>query len=205
MFRGEASTSGQVVNQSHDLMRKVFIVCSVHCDISIEEVQIQIAKYYGAEVTAICSTSNLDLVQSLGADQVIDYTKEDFTQNGQVYDIIFDTVGKRSFPQCKGSLTKRGIYLDAAGLGTVFHMLWTSLFSRKKAILTATYVRPAKVVKQDLTIIKELAEAEKIKPVIDRSYPLEQTAEAHRYVETGHKKGNVIISMDNKKFLTSDY
>jgi len=165
---------------------------------SVGTASIQIAKYFGAEVTGVCSSVNIEMVKSLGADIVIDYTKEDFTQKGQTYDIIFDTVGKRSFPLCKDSLKPKGIYLDAAGLSTVFHMLWTSLFSRKKAILTATYMRPTMVIKQDLITLKELVEAGVIKPVIDKRYPLEQTVEAHRYVETGHKKGNVIISMDDK-------
>ncbi|PWL38703.1 NAD(P)-dependent alcohol dehydrogenase [Flagellimonas aquimarina] len=161
---------------------------------SVGTASIQLAKYFGAEVTGVCSTTNVNLVKSLGADMVIDYTKEDFTQNEQTYDIIFDTVGKSSFPLCKNSLKSNGIYLDAAGLSTVFHMLWTSLFSHKKAILTATYVRPTKVIRQELAIVKELVEAGEIRPVIDRRYPLEQTAKAHRYVETGRKKGNVVIT-----------
>ena len=126
---------------------------------------------------------------------VIDYTKEDFTKNGQTYDIIFDTVGKSSFSRCKGSLKQKGIYLDAAGLATIFPMLWTSKFSSKKAILTATGLRPAREMTKDLIFLKELIEAGKIQSVIDRRYPLEQTAEAHRYVETGRKKGNVVITL----------
>ena len=164
---------------------------------SVGTAAIQVAKYFGAEVTGVCSTGNLELVTSLGADMVIDYTQADFTKNGETYDIIFDTVGKRSFPLCKGSLTQKGIYLDAAGLGTIFHMLWTSLFSAKKAILTATYVRPATEIMKDLVVLREIIEAGKIKGVIDRHYPLEQVAEAHRYVETGHKKGNVIITFEH--------
>jgi len=162
---------------------------------SVGTASIQIAKYFGAEVTGVCSTTNVEMVKSLGADTVIDYTKEDFTQKDQTYDIIFDTVGKRSFPLCKDSLKPKGIYLAAAGLSTVFHMLWTSLFSPKKAILTATYLRPTTVIRQDLAILKKLVEAGEIKPVIDRRYPLEQTADAHRYVETGRKKGNVVITL----------
>jgi NADPH:quinone reductase-like Zn-dependent oxidoreductase len=162
---------------------------------SVGTASIQLAKYFGAEVTGVCSTTNVEMVKSLGADTVIDYTREDFRQLGQTYDIIFDTLGKLSFPGCKNSLQPKGIYLDAAGISTVFHMLWTSLFSRKKAILSATYMRPVKVMKQELAFLTELAEAGAIKPVIDRRYPLEQTAEAHRYVETGRKRGNVTISM----------
>ncbi|MEK6152349.1 NAD(P)-dependent alcohol dehydrogenase [Flavobacteriaceae bacterium 3-367] len=160
---------------------------------SVGTASIQLAKYFGAEVTGVCSTTNIEMVKSLGANTVIDYSKEDFTKSGQTYDIIFDTVGKQSFLHCRDSLKPEGIYLDAAGLSTVFHMFWTSLLSRKKAILTTTYMRPVSVIKQDLVILKKLVETGKLKPVIDRCYPLEQTAEAHRYVETGRKKGNVII------------
>ena len=163
---------------------------------SVGTASIQVAKYFGAEVTGVCSTANLELVKSLGADMVIDYTKEDFIKNGQTYDIIFDTVGKRSFSLCKGSLTQKGVYLDAAGVATIFPMLWTSMFGSKKAILTATYVRPASEITKDLIFLKELIEAGKIQSVIDRRYPLEQTAEAHRYVEKGHKKGNVVITVE---------
>ncbi len=164
---------------------------------SVGTASIQVAKYVGAEVTGVCSTTNLEMVKSLGADMVIDYTKEDFTKNGQTYDIIFDTVGKRSFPLCKESLKQKGVYLDAAGLGTIFFMLWTSMFGGKKAILTATYLRPAREITKDLIFLKELVEAGKMKPVIDRRYPLDQTAEAHRYVETGRKKGNVVITFEH--------
>lgn len=161
---------------------------------SVGTASLQLAKHFGAAVTGVCSTANVDMVQSLGADTVIDYTREDVTQTGRTYDLIFDTVGKLSFPRCKDVLGPKGIYLDAAGLSTIFHMLWTSWFSRKKAILTATYLRSARAIKKDLEILRDLVEAEKIRPVIDRYYPLEQTAEAHRYVETGRKKGNVVIT-----------
>ena len=156
---------------------------------------VQVAKYFGAVVTGVSSTVNLELVRSLGADKVIDYTKEDFTRNGQTYDIIFDTVGKSSFSRCKGSLTEKGVYLDAGKASTIFPMLWTSMFSSKKAVIKATYLRPPKKIIKDLVFLKELAETGQIKPVIDRRYPLEQLAEAHRYVETGHKKGNVVITV----------
>ncbi len=165
---------------------------------SVGTASIQVAKYYGAEVTGVCSTVNLELVKSLGADMVIDYTKEDFTKNGVTYDIIFDTVGKSSFSRCKSSLKQKGVYLDAAGVATIFPMLWTSMFGSKRAIIKATYVRPPGKITKDLVFLKELIEAGKIKSVIDRRYPLEQTAEAHRYVETGHKKGNVVITVQSQ-------
>ncbi len=162
---------------------------------SVGTASVQLAKHFGTEVTAICSPANDKMVRSLGADWVIDYHKEDFTQNGQTYDIIFDTQGARSFLACKNSLKPDGIFLDAAGLSTVFHMLWTSLFSRKKAILTATYVRPSARIREDLLYLKELIEGGIIKPVIDRYYPLEKIAEAHHYVETGRKRGKVVLTI----------
>jgi len=152
---------------------------------------VQLAKHYGAEVTGVCSTTNLELVNSLGADKIIDYTKEDFTKNGEAYDVIYDTVGNISFSRCKSSLTQNGILL--AGMGgwsPIFHMLWTSVIGSKKVI-----AGPAPERKEDLVFLKELIEAGKIRPVIDRRYPLEQAAEAHRYVDKGHKKGNVVISV----------
>ena len=162
---------------------------------SVGTASIQVAKHFGAAVTAVCSSANFALVKSIGADKVIDYKKEDFTKNGQQYDIIFDTVGKRSFAACKGSLTANGIYLDSGNPATILPMLWTRIFGRKKAILAATYVRSASEIKKDLVALKELIEAGKIEAVIDRSYPLEKTADAHRYVETGRKKGNVVITI----------
>ncbi len=162
---------------------------------SVGTASIQVAKYFGAEVTGVCSTANVELVKSLGADMVIDYTKEDFTTGGQTYDIIFDTVGKSSFSLCKGSLKQKGVYLDAAKMATIFPMLWTSIFGSKKAILAATGLRPASEMTKDLIFLKELIDAGKIQPAIDRRYPLEQAAKAHRYVETGRKKGNVVINV----------
>jgi len=164
---------------------------------SVGTASIQVAKYFGADVTAVCSSANFELVKSIGTDSVIDYRKDDFTKNGQQYDIIFDTLGKRSFAACKGSLTPNGIYLNSGSAATILPMLWTSVFGRKKAILTATYVRSASEIKKDLAVLKELIEADKIQAVIDRYYPLEKTADAHRYVETGRKKGNVVITIDH--------
>ena len=153
---------------------------------------VQLAKYYGAEVTGVCSTPNLEMVRSLGADQVIDYTKEDFTQNGQRYDVIFDMVpGKSSFARDQSSLKPNGLYLaGAGGLGSFAQMAWTGITGGKKVIAG---MAPDRV--EDLVFLKGLLEAGKLKPVIDRRYPLEQTAEAHRYADTGHKRGSVIITV----------
>ncbi len=153
---------------------------------------VQLAKYYGAEVTGVCSTKNLETVKSLGADKVIDYTQEDFTQNGETYDIIFTSVvGKASFSSCKNSLKPRGLYLAVAGgLQEFAQMLWTSMMGGKKVLAGEASAR-----QEDLIFLKELLEAGKIKPVIDRCYPLEQTAEAHRYVDKGHKRGSVVITV----------
>lgn len=163
---------------------------------SVGSFAVQLARYFGAEVTGVCSTTNLELVKSLGADNLIDYTKEDFTKNGRAYDIIFDTVGKSPFPRCKSSLKQGGIYLATVFAPAIlFQTLWTSMVGGKKAIFTATNHS-----KENLIFLKELIEAGKIKSIIDRRYPLEQIAEAHRYVEKGHKKGNVVITLeDNSK------
>jgi len=153
---------------------------------------IQLARYYGAEVTGVCSTRNLELVHSLGADHLIDYTKENFTRNGQTYDVIFDMVpGKSSFLRYKSSLEPNGLYLaGAGGLESFVHMAWTALTGGKKVIAG---MAPNHV--EDLVFLKELLEDGKLKPVIDRRYPLEQTAAAHRYADTGRKKGSVIITI----------
>ena len=153
---------------------------------------VQLAKYYGAEVTGVCSTRNLEMVRSIGADHAIDYTIEDFTQNGQMYDVILDMVpGNTSFARYKASLKPNGLYLAGAGGLEVFaQMAWTALTGGKKVIAG---VAPDRV--EDLVFLKELLEAGKLKPVIDRRYPLEQTAEAHCYADTGRKKGSVIITV----------
>jgi NADPH:quinone reductase-like Zn-dependent oxidoreductase len=163
---------------------------------SVGAAAVQLARYYGAEVTGVCSTTNLEWVKSLGADQVIDYTQEDFTENGKIYDIIFDTIGKRSFSQCKGSLTDEGIFLTTVPTPAILlQALWTAKNGGKKVKFAAAGLRPASEKIKDLVFLTELIEAGKLKPVIDRRYPLEQMAEAHRYVEQGHKKGNVVITV----------
>ena len=154
---------------------------------------VQIAKsHFGAEVTGVCGTPRLEFVKSLGADKVIDYIKEDFTQNGETYDLIFDVLGKSSFTRCKNSLKPDGRYLLASfKMKQLLQMLWTSLTADRKVICALSTAKP-----EDLTFIKELVEAGKLKSIIDRQFPLEQTAEAHRYVETGHKKGHVVITVE---------
>jgi NADPH:quinone reductase-like Zn-dependent oxidoreductase len=165
---------------------------------SIGTAAVQLAGHFGAEVTGVCSTTNLEMVKFLGADKVIDYTQEDFTKSGQTYDIIFDTVGKSSFSRCKGSLTQEGVYLSTVyGLAILFQMLRTSMIGSKKAILMLAGTRSSSAKSEDLIFIKGLIEAGKLKPVIDRRYPLERTAEAHNYVAKGHKKGNVVITVDH--------
>ena len=154
---------------------------------------VQLAKHFGAEVTGVCSTVKVEFVESLGADKVIDYTKEDFTKSGETYDIIFDTVGKSSISGCVKSLKKKGFYLFTTfGLPKLIQILWLSMTSSKKVIYGLVEERA-----EDLIFLKELIEAGKIKTVIDKRYPLEQTAEAHKYVETGHKKGHVVITVEH--------
>ncbi|MCK6576841.1 MAG: NAD(P)-dependent alcohol dehydrogenase [Anaerolineae bacterium] len=152
---------------------------------------VQLAKLFGAQVTGVCSAANIELVKALGADVVIDYTRTDYTRTGQTYDIIFDAVGKSSFSRCKGALTRHGVYLSTIpSLSIVFDMLRTSLFGGRKAKFTAAGLQQNK---QNLTFLADLFTAGRLRAVIDRRYPLEQAAEAHRYVETGRKKGSVIL------------
>jgi len=154
---------------------------------------VQLAKYFGAEVTGVDSTGKLDMLSSIGAGSVIDFTQEDFTKSGQTYDFILDVVGKSSFSGCTRSLKQNGYYLIAnPGPSQIVRGRWTSMTSSKKVIFGAAYPKT-----EDLFFLKELIEAGKLKSVIDRRYPLEQIAEAHRYVETGHKVGNVVITVEH--------
>lgn len=165
---------------------------------SVGAAAVQIAKYFGAEVTGVCSTSNLEMVKNIGADNVIDYTKEDFTKSGETYDIIFDAVGKTSFSNCKILLNQNGIFLEAGiTLAVLPQVLWTSMIGTRKVKIAATGLRPVRERTKDLIFLKELMEAGKIKPVIDRRYSLEQISEAHSYVDKGHKKGNVVITIEH--------
>ncbi|MBN2089288.1 NAD(P)-dependent alcohol dehydrogenase [candidate division KSB1 bacterium] len=154
---------------------------------------VQIAKHFGAEVTGVCGTLRLEFVKSLGADNVIDYTREDFTQNGETYDLIFDILGKISFARCKNSLKQNGIYLLASfKMKQLYQMLWTSLKGGRRVVCA---IAPGNT--EDLLSVKTLIEAGNIKAIIDKRFPLEQAAEAHRYVEAGHKQGHVVITVGN--------
>ena len=150
---------------------------------------VQLARHFGADITAVCSTKNLELVKSLGADRVIDYTSEDFTQNGQTYDVIFDAVGKHSFKRSKGSLKPGGLYLATDGFENLMLALWTSRIGDKRVVFQI----PPRQTKQDVLFLKELVETGKFRPVIDRRYPLEDVIEATKYVETEQKTGNVVL------------
>ncbi len=160
---------------------------------SIGSACVQLAKYYGAEITAVCNTKNMDLVKSLGAERVIDYTKDDFTKDDQLYDVVMDAVGQGSFFHCQKLLKPGGVYFST-DLGflalNIFLALWTPIFCRKKVKFPIP-----KNSKKDIEFFKELIEAGKYKAVIDRSYPLEQIVEAVKYVETGQKTGNVVITI----------
>jgi NADPH:quinone reductase-like Zn-dependent oxidoreductase len=153
---------------------------------------VQLAKHhYGAEVTGVCGTPRLEYVKTLGADKVIDYTQQDFSQNGEAYDVILDVLGRISFARCKNSLTPDGKLLFASFKGrALMDMLWTARFSRKKVICALAEEKT-----DSLLLVKELAESGKIKAVIDKCFPLDQTAEAHRYIESGSRQGSVVVTV----------
>lgn len=157
---------------------------------------VQLAKHFGADVTGVCSTTNVELVQELGADRVIDYTRADFTAGSEMYDVVFDTVGKSSFSRCRSVLKRPGIYLSTVlTAGIVLQMLRTARLSRKRAVIAFTGLRPDTDKAIDLAFLLALAEAGTMRPVIDRRYALDEIAEAHRYVDGGHKRGNVVIDV----------
>jgi len=157
---------------------------------SIGTYAVQLAKHFGAEVTAVCGPRNALLVKELGADHVIDYTQADFTANAGAYDVVFDTVGKSSFRQCKPALTSTGRYLPTTGLLNNLRALWTSVRGGKRVVVGMSIRKT-----EPLAFVRALIEADELRIVIDRTYPLEQVAEAHRYVDAGHKSGNVVISV----------
>ena len=161
---------------------------------SIGTAAVQLAKSFGAHVTAVCGTKALDLVSSLGADAVIDYTQEDFTTNGETYDVVFDSVGKHSFRRCRHSLKPGGIYIET-DLGFMWHVPILALSTRWIGDKRVTLPIP-KYSKEDVLFIKELIEAGKYRAVIDRTYQLEDVVEATRYVETGQKTGNVVLTLN---------
>ena len=151
---------------------------------------VQLAHYYGAEITAVCGKNNLELVKNLGADTVIDYTKENFSDRNEIYDIIYDAVGKSSFTDCVNSLSEDGYYLRSVHMGIIpiLRGIWTKATSRKKIFGGISTER-----QEDLKFISRLYEEGKYKPVLEKVYTFEQVAEAHKHVETGHKKGNIAL------------
>jgi NADPH:quinone reductase-like Zn-dependent oxidoreductase len=160
---------------------------------SIGTAGVQVAKSFGADVTGVCSTKNVELVGSLGADRVINYTQEDFTRNGETYDIIFDAVGKHTFRRCKGALTPGGAYLATDGFRNLLLSRWPAWRNDKRVVFNI----PPRYTQADVVFLKELIEAGKYRAVIDRVYPLEQVVEASRYVETERKVGNVVLTVSD--------
>jgi NADPH:quinone reductase-like Zn-dependent oxidoreductase len=154
---------------------------------------VQLARYFGAHVTAVCNTKNVELVRSLGADEVVDYLREDFTKNGETYDVVLDAVGKHSFFRCRRSLKPGGLFVATDRLNNLILALWTSRIGDRKVVFT----RPQHT-KEDVLFLKRLVEAGKYRAVIDRTYPLEDVVEAHRYVETWQKIGNVVLSVSGR-------
>lgn len=159
---------------------------------------IQLAKYFGAEVTGVCSNRNVGLVKSLGADHVIDYTQEDFTKGPVKYDLIYDTIGKSTFSKAKKVLTKNGAYISPVlQFPLLVQMLCTGIFSKKKARFEATGMKKAPELKALLNDLIQITKEGRLKTVIDRQFPLEKVAQAHAYIDTGHKKGNVLIIVNH--------
>lgn len=158
---------------------------------------VQIAKYFGADVTAVCGPQNTERVKSLGADRVIDYSKTDFIESGEKYDIVFDAVAKSSFSRCKKVLSAEGIYLTTVPSAGIMASMLFSSFSRQKAVFAATGLRKPAAKRQDLDLLKTIIESGKLKAVIGRVFPIERIADAHRYVETGHKTGNAAITVSH--------
>lgn len=158
---------------------------------SIGTAGVQLAKHLGAHVTAVCNTKNVELVRSLGADEVIDYLQEDFTRSGETYDVVFDAVGKLSFKRCRGSLKRNGIYGSTDGLQNLVLALLMSRIGHKKVVMPIP-----RYTKKDVLFLKDLVEAGKYRAVIDRRYPFEDVVEAHRYVELQQKTGNVVLTLN---------
>jgi len=158
---------------------------------SIGTASVQLAKHFGARVTAVCNTKNVDLVRSLGADEVIDYLKDDFTKNGKLYDLIVDAVGKHSFSRCRGSLKAAGVYAPTDGLLNIIRASMTRRSTGKRVV----FALPPHYTKEAVLLIKGLMEAGTYRAVIDRTYPLDQVVEASRYVETQQKTGNVVLTV----------
>ena len=159
---------------------------------SIGTAAVQLARYFDADITAVCNTKNVETVRSLGADQVIDYTQQDFTKNGQTYDVIFDAVGKRSFTDCRASLKPGGMFLATDHLHNLILAWWTSRIGSRKVVFPI----PPRYTKQDVLFLKQLIEAGEYRAVIDRCYPLDDVVDATRYVETKQKTGNVVLTVD---------
>ncbi len=190
-----ASTAYAFLKESIDLQPDQKILINGASG-SIGTAAVQLAKHFGAEVTGVCSTKNVSLVQSLGADHVIDYTKQEFTNGTEKYDVIFDTVGKTSFKQCKEVLKEHGVFLTPVlTIRNLMDMTLAPLFSSKKAIFSATGLRDKETKAKEFSALTRLMENKVLSPVIDRFYQLPQIPEAHRYVEKGHKRGNVVINV----------
>jgi NADPH:quinone reductase-like Zn-dependent oxidoreductase len=193
----EASTVPYGALMALNILRKVNIqkgqnILIIGASGGIGSAAVQLARhFYGAEVTGVCSTRGIESVKSLGADKVIDYKKEDFTKSGETYDLILDILGKGSFSQYKTSLKQNGIYLLASfKTAKLLQMLWTSIRRGKRVICAFAVPKPG-----DLIFIKEFIEDKKLKPVIDKCFPLEKAAEAHRHIETGNRRANVVITV----------